>query len=118
MRLYLDNCCFNRPFDDQSIAKNRLETEAVLIIQERILNREYELVWSYVLEYENSRNPYVAKRNDIRKWRALSACITEPDSVILDIAKSLKSYGIKAMDALHIACAVCSECDYFRPKNF
>jgi hypothetical protein len=30
MRLYLDNCCFNRPFDNQSIVRNRLETEAVL----------------------------------------------------------------------------------------
>ena len=28
MRLYLDNCCFNRPFDDQSTLTIRLETEA------------------------------------------------------------------------------------------
>ena len=28
MKLYLDNCCFNRPFDDQSQLRIRLETEA------------------------------------------------------------------------------------------
>jgi hypothetical protein len=27
MRLYLDNCCFNRPFDDQNQLKIKLEAE-------------------------------------------------------------------------------------------
>ena len=33
MRVYLDNCCYNRPFDDQDQLKVRLETEAKLRIQ-------------------------------------------------------------------------------------
>jgi len=37
MRIYLDNCCFNRPFDDQIQMKVRLETEAKLFIQDQIL---------------------------------------------------------------------------------
>jgi len=28
MRVYLDNCCYNRPFDDQSQLRVRLEIEA------------------------------------------------------------------------------------------
>ena len=28
MRVYLDNCCYNRPFDEQSQLRIRLETEA------------------------------------------------------------------------------------------
>ena len=36
MRIYLDNCCFNRPFDDQGQTRVRLETEAKLCIQENI----------------------------------------------------------------------------------
>ena len=28
MRVYLDNCCYNRPFDDQTQVKVRMETEA------------------------------------------------------------------------------------------
>jgi len=31
-RLYLDNCCFNRPFDNQKQLKIKLETEAKLFI--------------------------------------------------------------------------------------
>lgn len=30
MRIYLDVCCLNRPLDDLSIGRNRLEAEAVL----------------------------------------------------------------------------------------
>ena len=33
MRVYVDNCCYNRPFDDQSQSKVLIETEAKLLIQ-------------------------------------------------------------------------------------
>ena len=33
MRVYLDNCCYNRPFDEQDQLSVRLETEAKLYIQ-------------------------------------------------------------------------------------
>ena len=32
-RLYLDNCSFNRPYDDQSLLKNYLEAKAKTYIQ-------------------------------------------------------------------------------------
>ncbi len=32
MRLYLDLCCFNRPYDDQTQTRIRLETEAKILI--------------------------------------------------------------------------------------
>ena len=44
MRIYLDNCIFNRPFDDQSQIRIRLEAEAKLFIQDKIKNNEIELV--------------------------------------------------------------------------
>ena len=41
MRVYLDNCCYNRPFDDQAQLRIRLETEAKLEIQTQMrMNRE------------------------------------------------------------------------------
>jgi len=63
MRLYLDNCSFNRPFDEQIQLKIKLETEAKQFIQMRIISGIYELVWSYVLEMENNQNPFEDKRN-------------------------------------------------------
>ena len=51
-RIYLDNCCFNRPYDDQLQPRVRFETQAKLYIQKMIYDLEVELVWSYVLKYE------------------------------------------------------------------
>ena len=55
--MYLDNCSFNRPFDDQSQIRIHLETEAKLAIQKKIMDGEFEIVWSYMLDYENQQNP-------------------------------------------------------------
>ena len=52
MRVYLDNCCYNRPYDDQSYMRIHLETQAKLYIQEMIKEKKIELVNSYMLEYE------------------------------------------------------------------
>ncbi|HPT57439.1 MAG TPA: PIN domain protein, partial [Casimicrobium sp.] len=49
MLIYLDLCCFKRPWDDQSASRVRLETEAKLFLQERIRNGLTSLVWSYAL---------------------------------------------------------------------
>jgi hypothetical protein len=45
MKIYLDNCCFNRPFDDQSQLRILLESEAKLKIQENIRAGKFELIW-------------------------------------------------------------------------
>jgi hypothetical protein len=45
MKVYLDNCSYNRPFDDQSPFVVRFETDAKLQIQELVKNGELELVW-------------------------------------------------------------------------
>jgi hypothetical protein len=41
-RLYLDNCSFNRPYDEQSILKNHFESEAKIYIQKEILNKSID----------------------------------------------------------------------------
>ena len=58
MKIYLDNCCFNRPFDDQSQIKIHIEAQAKLDIQKSIKQGKYDLVWSYILEYENEKCEY------------------------------------------------------------
>ncbi|MDR2584991.1 MAG: hypothetical protein LBC84_02035 [Prevotellaceae bacterium] len=67
-RIYLDNCYFNRPYDDQSQSRVRLETQAKLHIQKMVFEREVELAWSYVLKFENSRNPFASKKHAIARW--------------------------------------------------
>ena len=67
MRLYLDNCCFNRPFDDQSALTIRLETEAKLHIQNTVRAGQYTLGWSYILDYENAANLFKERRIEIQR---------------------------------------------------
>ncbi|MCI9597468.1 MAG: type II toxin-antitoxin system VapC family toxin [Firmicutes bacterium] len=114
MNLYLDNCCYNRPFDDQTQLKIHLETQAKLHIQSQIKNDFYELTWSYVLDYENGRNPFPEKRKAIQPWKEIaSVCVSEANPKLLAYADHLKRKGIKTFDALHIACAVEAKCDYY-----
>jgi hypothetical protein len=61
--LYLDNCCLNRPFDDQSQLKIWLETQSKLYIQQDILIGKYDLAWSYVLDYEIGLSPFEERRD-------------------------------------------------------
>lgn len=52
MKIYLDTCCLNRPFDDQRQPRIRLESEAVTLILEKIRQREWLWVGSEILLYE------------------------------------------------------------------
>ena len=114
MKLYLDNCCFNRPFDDQSQILIQLETQAVIAIQEKIIIGYYSLVWSYILSYENFQNPRDIPRREIFRWKNIATKpIIEESSELLEEAKNLTQIGVKSKDALHVASAVVGNCDYF-----
>ncbi|MDR2145259.1 MAG: PIN domain-containing protein [Tannerella sp.] len=112
-RIYLDNCCFNRPYDDQTHLIIRLESEAKLFVQKEIQNGQFELVWSYILDYENFYNPYKERRNAIAAWRKLSIYDVDESGEILDYAREIGNKGIKKKDALHLACAIQAKCHYF-----
>ena len=113
MKIYLDNCCFNRPFDDQSQLRIRLEAEAKLHIQEGIRLGSYRLVWSYILDYENNKNPFQERQGQIAKWRTYSDDDISEGEKIVEVATRVNQQGIKKLDALHIACAIKAKADYF-----
>lgn len=113
MKIYLDNCCFNRPFDDQSKIRIRLEAEARLRVQDDILEKKFELVWSYILEAENMANPFEERRSAISDWKEQAIMKIRENHTILDKAKKLNQIGLRSKDALHISCAIFAECKYF-----
>ena len=113
MKVYLDNCCFNRPFDDQSSLVIHLETEAKLHIQELVRQGELELIWSFVLDYENGANPFEEVRNRISEWQILASVDCDLLDEIADKASELMKIGLRQMDASHIACAIHLGADYF-----
>lgn len=113
MRLYLDNCCYNRPHDDQGSLRIRLETGAKLRTQRLILERRVELAWSYILDLENERNPFEERRDAIGRWRQHAVVDTGETPEILSKAALLAQMGHGSKDALHLACASALECTHF-----
>jgi predicted nucleic acid-binding protein len=113
LRVYLDNCCFNRPYDDQTFVSIKIETEAKIALQNKIRDNEMELCWSYILDIENSNNPFPERKKEIEKWKQIALYdVEENDSILLNMNRFIFS-GIKPLDALHISCAIEMECDYF-----
>ncbi len=115
--IYLDNCCFNRPYDDQQSIIIRIEAEAKLFIQSEIKRSNIFLCWSYILSYENSKNNDILKKNTIEKWRELSFKVVEPTDGIDILADEIVKNGIKEIDAIHLACAIYGKCDYFKTTD-
>ena len=62
MKIYLDMNIYNRQFDDQSQIKIKLETLAIELIFSLIEMNKIKVVWSSILSYENSLNPYEIKK--------------------------------------------------------
>ena len=113
MLLYLDNCCFNRPFDDQSQLQISLETQAKLYVQRKIIDGRFSLLWSYIFEYENKKNPYKTQRDSILGWKDIAVSTIFESEGILSFGDKLMERGVKLYDALHVACAFTGGCDYF-----
>lgn len=116
VRIYLDNCSYNRPYDDQTQMRIYLETQAKLHIQEMIRQNKIELVTSYVLDFENSNNRSKQKKAAIEKFMKENAVFyvsNKNEEDIAKIADTVMRTGIKEKDAYHVACAVMAECNYF-----
>lgn len=116
MRVYLDNCCYNRPYDDQSQLKVHMETQAKLEIQQQIREGRLELVSSYILEVENAMNPFEVKKRDIQNFINSYTKIfvsRNMDAKVREIAEGIMNSGVKLMDACHVACAIISNCQVF-----
>jgi predicted nucleic acid-binding protein len=87
---------------------------AVNILFELIEKGNYELVWSFILEYENNMNPFIDRRLHIKSIATLCKEIITPNDEIRIIAKNIViNSNTKDKDALHLASAIYNNCDYF-----
>lgn len=112
-RVYLDTSVYNRPYDGQTQPKIYLETQAINLILRMVEAKLVELVSSSVLEYENSRNPFAAKRRTMNRYLQMATIKQQVNDIIKQRAEQLEQQGVKAIDALHVACAEAVNSDYF-----
>ncbi len=113
IQVYLDNCCFNRPYDNQERLSVKLETEAKIRIQELIKTGELLLIWSFILDYENSDNLGGSKRDSIYEWFNYSVNYIWFNDEIFNNSEKIFQLGFGKKDAIHLSCAIQSRCDYF-----
>ena len=115
MRIYLDNCCYNRPYDDQHQIRIFLEAQAKLYIQQLVIDKKLDLVCSFILRFENRQMPNAVKSETIANFfeNAKEYVGSGKIANIRPIINSLIDKGIKMKDAAHLACAIWAECNYF-----
>ena len=113
IKVYLDNCCYNRPYDDQTQLRIELETKAKLHIQQQIVEKKLTLVSSVILEFENNDNPYDLRKIVIKNFLKNASEYVDNSEMVLSLAREITTKGIKTKDASHLACAIAAKCDYF-----
>jgi len=113
VRVYLDNCCYNRPFDPQAELRIHLETVAKLRVQALMQDKTIEYAWSDVLDYELRQSPNFQEPDMIEPWKSGAAIMILADDALIARGEAIGQYGLKAMDALHVASAEAASCDWF-----
>jgi hypothetical protein len=104
MRVYLDVCCLNRPFDDQEQERVRLEAEAVKSVLFHIGMGQWIGVGSEVIDFEIDRIP-----DPDRHLEVTSIVGGFSDYVLVGESErqrglELELLGFGPTDALHLAC--------------
>lgn len=112
-RIYLDVCCFNRPFDDQSQSRIRVEAEAVLAILERCETGEWELVVSEMVETEVAQIADQERRQRIEGALLMARSQIRVNETVESRGEELQNLGFQGFDAIHLACAEIAQVDVF-----
>jgi len=114
MKVYLDTCIYNRPFDDQTQPRIWLETMAFTMILQMTESQQVDLVTSSVLGFENSNNPFPERREWVDGCLKLSKRKVILDTLMRQRASELQEQqGVKSIDALHLASAESRQVDFF-----
>lgn len=112
MKIYLDNCCYNRPFDDQTQERIHLESETILTILQRGQSGIFKIVGSDVLELEMERMNDVIKKQQVKNLYQVSNTHIIYTEEIKERAKEIRRQSkIKTFDSLHIASAEAGDVD-------
>ena len=106
MIIYLDNCCYNRPFDDQTQERIHLESEAILMILQRRQAGIYRVVGSNILELEMERMHDAAKKQKVKElYKAADLHINYTENIKKRSKEMMVLSKIRTFDSLHIAAA-------------
>jgi hypothetical protein len=105
MRIYLDVCCLNRPFDDRSQLRIRLETEAIATIFDQIQDGIWHHVSSEMAVIEIDAIGSADRRGRVRALLPDSQSLLRLTEDVLQRSSELEAFGFETADGVHIAAA-------------
>lgn len=113
LRIYMDACCLNRPFDDLSQDRVYLEAEAALSIISHCEQGEWTLLASGVIDYELSKITDADRYENVQVlYLAANERVSLTEQAEQRAAYFL-SHGLKPFDSLHLALAESYGVDVF-----
>jgi predicted nucleic acid-binding protein len=112
-KIYLDNCVLNRPFDDQSQERVRLETEAIVLLLSRLERKEWIWLGSQALNIEIDKTPDAEQQSRLRRIVEFINSSVEIGGKEMERASELQKLGFVGFDAVHLACAESGKADVF-----
>ena len=104
-KIYLDVCCLNRLYDDQTQLRIRLEAEAIAAILSYCQSGKWQLVSSTVIESEIDQTPSTNRKEQIKESLSISTIRLVITPKIIQRMTELTALNFKDYDALHLACA-------------
>ena len=113
MRVYLDTCSLQRPLDDKTQLRIRLEAEAILSVLDLVKAGQLELVSSDALAFEIGRNPHLPRQEFALETIAGAPSYVRLSETVERRAEELNQVGVETLDSLHLASAEVGEADLF-----
>lgn len=112
MRIYLDNCCYNRLLDDRSYSQIYYERNSVMLILELVEQSAIRLIGSEMLVREMNDTQDLYKRSVLQLVYGLCSEETKITLQIVDRAEEIRhNSNIKYKDSVHLACAEAAKAD-------
>jgi predicted nucleic acid-binding protein len=105
MRLYLNTSALNRPFDDLSSARVRLEAEEVAELLAAVEAGRATLVSSDYQDFEAGQDPDQERCYRVRTLLAAARERVLLSEEVAARARELERHGLRGLDALHVASA-------------
>ncbi len=113
IRIYMDACCLNRPFDDLTQDRIRMESEAVITIIKKVISGDCVLVSSDTTDLEISQMPDFDRKEKVLSWINLASEHVSLNDKNQKRALYFEQSGIYGYDSLHLACAEEGAVDVF-----